>query len=395
MPGPLNETVIIGAGPAGLTAALALRMHGLPCRVVEQATPGSSGNGGLQLTPNGMAVLESLGVGNRISSTALPVERIVISSLDYDSQSIELDPARLRGEGAPDHVVLRRSDLVDTLKGLAIEAGVNIIEGARVDSLEPGPVGVNLQMNDRTPCAATIVIGADGVNSVVRRHLAGQSPGTAVYRVWRTTVDCGYAGIDAIPGHVYLDVGRKGHLVRYRTGNASHVNIVAVEVGKKWDLDKWSNGEAMQPPAWLADRTGVQDHDFRYPSGLVHLLSQGVLQQDWSNDRMVLIGDALHPMLPFLAQGANMAIEDAFVLARCLAVAPNPVEGFSRFRRERERRLARVINMSSRQSMLNHQLLPRLGKTGFAVLGMVNRLLPGLVASRYRWIFENDVTRSG
>ncbi len=382
--------LILGAGPAGLAMALACRKFGLRCQVVDRYGDPDQGRGGLQITPNGMTVLRALGVADhRLAGAAVAAERISLADLATSRPICDLAIAHLAAPRAMDYILLRRSALITCLRDAVIDAGIEIITGCDIEVLEPSSDCVAWQAADGRQGRADAVIGADGVNSVTRRAIsADRSRARPRYRVWRTVI-AGAGGNSSIqPGRIMLHVGRGRHLVRYRVGADGHVNTVAVEA------IRGEEGMSDTPPRWLTRLLPVTKADYLDPAGLVHSLARVALHREaWYNDRMVLIGDALHPMLPFLAQGANMALEDAYVLARSIARAQRITAGFEQYRQFRTKRIESVIRFSNHQAAINHHFLPYIGHAGAAGLRLLNTVFPGLIARRYQWILNHDVTR--
>jgi len=383
--------LIVGAGPAGLATALACHAFGLECQVLDRYDDLVRGRGGLQITPNGMAVLRALGVADRLMAVAEPVTQISIANLATGRWICDLAIETLTHSKSSNYVLLKRSDLIGILWDAVLATGIKIDTGQCVNALAAAPAGIEWHTTSGHSGLARVVVGADGINSLVRRCMIRDSAQeTPSYRVWRTTVASTATGVHIRPGHVSLHVGKGRHLVRYRNGMRGDINVVAVE-----EIRGRKDGLPNDPPAWLVSMMPVSRESFVDPAGRVHTLAKGTLRRPaWYSERMVLIGDALHPMLPFLAQGANMALEDAFVLARSLARTRDPAEGFEQYRQERTKRVQRVIGLSNRQAALNHRLLPRLGRWGAAGLGALNTVWPDLIAHRYRWILAGDVTRS-
>ncbi len=387
--------LILGAGPAGLATALACHRFGLECRILDRYDDLVRGPGGLQITPNGMAVLSHLGLADPLAAVAEPATRITIAHLATGQRLSDIATRRLTGTNPVPYILLKRSDLIRCLRDAVLAAGIPIETGRCVTRLEATRDGIAWQTTSGHAGVARAIVGADGINSLVRSTILGPStPPPPRYRVWRTTVAAAGSAIE--PGHVSLHVDRGRHLVRYRAGRhgdgngMGDVNVVAVE-----EIREPQDDSPQEPPAWLAGRLPVTAASFVDPAGLVHTLATGTLHANaWYRERMCLIGDALHPMLPFLAQGTNMALEDAHVLARSLAGAGDLAAGFERYRQERTKRIGRVIRFSNHQAWLNHGLLPRLGPRGAAGLRILNTVWPDLLARRYRWILTGDVIRS-
>ncbi|MGY6633228.1 MAG: FAD-dependent monooxygenase [Alkalilacustris sp.] len=308
---------VVGGGVAGLAAALALARRGARVRVLEQAPAITEVGAGLQISPNGAAVLHGLGLGPALADRAPRARAVELCAAEDGARVLRLD---LGARGGRYHF-LHRADLIDLLAAGARAAGVEVVTGAQVLRALPGPAGTRLEMADGRVLRAGFVVGADGVRSVVRGALnAAEAPVFTGQVAWRALIPEGGADPDAADpvARVFLAPGR--HLVSYPLRGGRLRNIAAFEERAAWAEEGWHHtgdpeafraafaGMGGPVPGWLAAVETVHVWGlFRHPVAPV-----------WQGPGCAIIGDAAHPTLPFMAQGANMALEDAWTLAAAL-----------------------------------------------------------------------------
>jgi salicylate hydroxylase len=315
----VRRVVVVGGGIGGLTAALALRAVGCEVVVIERAERFGEIGAGVQLGPNATRVLRGLGLAGELGEVG--VHPPTAQFLRWrDGAVLGAQPLAEQMEqrfGAP-YYTLYRPDLIEVLAA-KLPAGV-VRFGTAVTEVraEPGQ-RPSVHLADGTSESADIVVGADGTHSAVRSSTVGDVParfsGMCAYRalVPREAVDADAAAVV----QVWLGPGR--HLVAYPVGRqARYLNLVCVVPDPDWSTESWTApGSADQL------RAHFQDWSPR-PRRLLESVSEPVFRwalydreplTGWSAPGTTLMGDACHPMLPFLAQGAAQAIEDAAALA--------------------------------------------------------------------------------
>ncbi|BBE71574.1 FAD-dependent monooxygenase [Oharaeibacter diazotrophicus] len=384
--------VIVGAGIAGLALALALAERGIASHLLERATRLEEVGAGLQLSPNATRVLAGLGLGPGLDAVGVRPAAIAIrdAAAGREIVRLPLGPAFEAAHGAP-YVVVHRGDLQALLlDAVARRPEITLSLGAVVDRVEDGADAVAVEATiagARRRLVADVLVGADGVWSRVRGDVL--RAGGAVYSgrtAWRATLP-----VEALPaggdfGSVTgLWLGAKAHLVHYPIRAGRAFNIVAA-VDDTWADERWNV---------VGDRDDLIRHFADWPADVRRLLELPETWRKWAlcaapptapwvRGRIALIGDAQHGMLPFVAQGGAMAIEDAAVLARRLADTGAPVaDRLAAYADDRRRRVADVVATARRNATVYHLAgLPALARNAAMRLMGPKRLLGGM-----EWIY--------
>jgi salicylate hydroxylase len=389
-----RHVIVAGAGIGGLTAALALARAGFRTTVFEQAALLEETGAGIQLSPNASRVLIGLGLGSVLRRAAMAPEAVRIMS-GASGNEIARIPLGLTAEhryGAP-YWTLHRADLQAALYAAAkAEQDIAIQLGARVEDFVVHENGITVQVRSGAQSIderGIALIGADGLWSAMRARIKGlRKPRSAHRTAWRALVPA-----EAIPAPfrepvVHLWFGPDGHIVHYPVKNGTLVNIVAI-VHDDWQGSGWSTIGA-------ADEILRHFARFSWADTARALLAVPDRWLKWSlyeaggaprpgEGPVTLVGDAAHPMLPFIAQGAGMAIEDATVLAAALKRNQHdPVAGLRQYETQRRSRVLRVQRQAQRQGRLYGQSGPQaaIRNVGMRLLGG-NRLL-----HRYDWLYK-------
>lgn len=391
MPAPIplrpraaRSAVVVGGGIGGLAAALALRKAGLAVQVVEQAKKLKEAGAGLQLSANATRVLRDLGVLERLKEVAVAPNALEVRDGRTGARITRADyaPATTRF-GAP-FLVVHRADLQALLAEAAQEAGCALALGAELQAVEPTGRSVRAVVRQGEQLAAhgaDVLIGADGVRSAVRAHL-GQTRGPVFSQrlAYRATIPVDQAA----PNEVNLYLGPNAHLVTYPIRSGEALNIVAI-VKEDRPVTRWAEpGDGASVHAAFA-RWAPQVRELlaRAP----HFLCWGLYDIDplprWSRGRVTLLGDAAHAMLPFLAQGAAQAIEDAAVLAEKLRSHTEAEEALKAYEAARQARTARIQRQARLNGVVYHLSGPaRLGRD------LVLRRSGSDLLGRYDWIYS-------
>jgi salicylate hydroxylase len=392
-----SRTIIVaGAGIGGLTVALALAQAGFRIVVLEQAERPEQTGAGLQLSPNAARLLIALGLGERLKSvTVAPTTiRVMAAKTGLEILRIPLGEAEAR-YGAP-YWVIHRGDLHAVMLAAASDhPDISLQLGCAVDAFAVYPNGITVHATRRGVTAETFgiaLIGADGLWSRVRAGLGEDAPPRFAKRIaWRATVSVDAVAPDFREPIVYLWLGRHSHLVHYPVSAGRMVNIVAIA------QDGW------QQPGWNAPSdadevvTRFERHWSPQPRALLAtatrwqkwaLFDRPPLQR-WGRGPVTLLGDAAHPMLPFLAQGAAMAIEDAAVLTasigkRTADSTPAIAVALRNYEAKRRPRTADIQRGARINGVLYH--------LGWPAAHLRNRLLAAIGGEsflrRYDWIYD-------
>lgn len=348
---------ILGAGIGGLAAAAFLSKAGLSATVYEQAPELTEVGAGLVVPPNAVRLIRRLGVMDAFLGCAVPLDvgwefrrwadGTVLSAEDLSTC------AALYGE---DTYTAHRADLLDVLARAVPDGTVRL--GKRCVRLEIGARGPALYFKDGKAVEPDIVVGADGVHSVVRGAVARPAPPTySGICVFRALVPADQAPAFARRNAHTLWIGPGRHLVHYPVSAGSLVNLVAFTPARDYTIESWTATGTVGE--FLAEFDGWDSRLVTLiraggTPGRWALLDRAPLRQ-WSKGSVTLLGDAAHPMFPFFAQGAAQAIEDAAVLARCLAEGGvDPAAALQRYERLRIPRTARLQEVSHARAYVNH-----------------------------------------
>ncbi len=352
------HVAIVGGGIGGVAAAAFLQRAGLPAVVYEQAAELTEVGAGLVLAPNAVRLLRRLGVLGKLLDRAVPLDvgwefRRWENGQILSAEDLAGSCERLYGERT---YTVHRADLLSAIAA-ALPAGTVELERRCTGVSVRGDRAV-LSFADGTSAGADVVIGADGVHSTVRGAVTEPAPA-------RYSGLCGFRAIvpaDRAPGFTRrraqtLWIGPGHHLVHYPISGGAAVNLFACAPAGEYTVESWSATATVDE--FLAEFAGwdqrLQDLIRQAgPPGRWALLDREPLGR-WSRGPITLLGDAAHPMFPFFAQGAAQAIEDAAVLARCLAEDPQaPARALRRYESLRIGRTTRLQQVSHARAHVNH-----------------------------------------
>ena len=397
MNGSPRDVTVLGAGISGLAVSILLARSGRRVTVLERASRLDEAGAGIQITPNGMRVLAGLDLHDQAIEAGIVATKAKLRDHRTGRTVTTIDLARYRNSGCP-YLLVPRSALVHLLGHAAMAAGVDIRFGNRVDLVSESVGHVECRMEDVTVHSSPFVIGADGLHSRARMMLnSGEPPLRAVYEAWRARVPAELDGGHQIEqGMVGLTVAADRHLVAYCPGRGSPANVVAVRrmsVPLDYQSPRPDSRESI-----LREFAGFDDEILsmlgRAQSISKWLLCDPGVARIWFGRRVALIGDALHPLLPFLAQGGNLALEDAWVLSRQLTQHSSLATAFSSFRKIRESRIRRVASATRLQGWIYHTSMREPRNLLLCILAAGGRIAPGLESLPVRWIHDKDVVGS-
>jgi salicylate hydroxylase len=389
-----SRTVIIaGAGIGGLTAALTVARHGYRVVLLEQAERLEETGAGIQLSPNASRVLIALGLRERLASHVAAPEELTVANARTGRvlARAPLGAAAEQRYGAP-YWIIHRGDLQSALLE-AVEANPDIVLrlGSRVDDFAIHRNGVTVAAHSRRETVeehGLALVGADGLWSRLRGRLGhGETLRFAGHTAWRALVPAEAVVCELSVPTVNLWFGRGGHVVFYPVKGGRMINVVAI-MRDDWREPGWSApGERtellarFQARAWRGPPREILSAADRW---LKWALFDAAPLSHWGRGPVTLLGDAAHPILPYLAQGAAMAIEDAAELGQCMAHASGDPAGAMRL--YERRRLARTAR-TQREARRNGAIYHMSGAAGFMRTLAVAAMGGKRLISRYDWLY--------
>jgi len=392
---PHNPRVLIaGAGIGGLTAALALLGRGFDVEIFEQADELRELGAGIQLGPNGSRILIALGLeaamGEVVAEAA--AKEIRLWNTGDTWKLFDLGRDSLERFGAP-YWMVHRGDFHRVLWQAVERARPGTIHlGSRCVACTDRGDGAVLELEDGRRIAGDVVVGADGVHSRLRAHMFDAArPQFTGLMAWR-----GIVPMERLPAELRRLVGTNwhgpgGHVVTYPLRRGTLLNFVGVVERDDWRSDSWFERGTREECS--ADFAGwhplvhaiIANLDAAYKWALIGRAPMPT----WSKGRATLLGDACHPTLPFLAQGAIMAMEDGVVLARCLEAYPaDTAHALHRYETLRRERTTRVVQGSAANTTRFHNAV--LADPEEARGYLAREYDPEKIRTRFDWLFEYD-----
>lgn len=389
-----SRILIAGAGLGGLCAAAALLQRGFDVDIYEQAAELKEVGAGVQLSANGTRVLAALGMAEALRALSCEAQGKEIRHWKTGEtwKLFDLGPLSIERFGFP-YFTVYRPDLLEVLASAVRALKPDAIHlGQKIADFEQDGHSVELLLESGERVTGTVLVGADGVHSRVRQGLFGadraQFSGVVA---WRAVVP-----MERLPAHMARMVGSNwvgpgGHIVHYPLRSGRLMNFVGALERTDWQVESWSHRGSCDELAQDFDGWHKDIQSFiaqiEAPNKWALMLRPPLAR--WSVGRVTLLGDAAHSMLPFLAQGAVMAIEDGFMLARCLSDFM-PDEALQRFERARLTRTTRVVEGAAANKWRFHN--PVLAELD-AGRQFIEREWAGTrISDRYDWLFRYDAT---
>ena len=371
------KIAVIGAGVAGLSVASLLARTGHEVTVFEKNPKISEIGAGIQFSPNGFCVLKEIGLSKSIIKNSICNNSILICDYQNGNKLLQFQQSSVLGN--TNFRLMHRADLIDMLYRSAVSNKVGFKFGQTADA-------------KLLSCQYSFVIAADGVHSKTRTLLNPEQSKNerSDYFAWRATVP------NKINHHdgVRLTVAPKKHVVSYPVRDGNQLNLVLIQEIENNEFFEWGiKGEPQEIKGIFSEfggdlKEGLESIETVHKWGL----SSHDVAVNWVIDNIFLIGDALHPMLPFLAQGANSALEDSFILAN-LIPSLDPSEAADRYAEIRKPRLLRLMKQIKNNAWkfhMEHSFLRTCTHNG---LRFLDTTFPQSASLPFRWLYNYDVTK--
>ncbi len=387
------KIIIGGGGIGGMAAGLALLRAGYDVEIYEQASALGEVGAGIQVSPNGARALDYLGVFEDLKAVSCAPERKEFRLWNTGDTwpMFDLGAIALEKYGYP-YLTVYRPDLLNALVTAVQRIKPDAVHlGSSVAGIEQNEDSASLVLANGDVITGDVVIGADGVKSTVRNALWGaDNPRFAGMIAWRSVIP-----MKNLPEHMQKMVGSTwigpgGHAVNYPLRGGELMNFIGTVHRDDWQIESWNiEGDVEEC---------VQDYAGWHPD--VHAMIRSadkILKwafmgrdpmQQWSKGRISLLGDACHPTLPFLAQGAVMAMEDGVVLTRCLEKYADPKEALLRYEAARVERTTKMVLGARENTDRFHSSELRTKESADAYLSKEMGANP--IHDRYHWLYIYD-----
>lgn len=377
-----RNIAVIGAGIGGVAAALALARRGGAVTVFEQAPELSEVGAGFQISANGMVVLRALDVVGEVPHLAVKSGGTQVRDFTHGRQVLNIPPPT-----AGPTWYFHRADLLDLLVDSGKKAGVIFELGQTVCDVDT--VSGRLRTQTGIERAFDLVIAADGGQSQMRQNLNGVRAANFSKQVaWRAVIP--WRDTDGVASAM-LSMGPGRHVVTYPIRSGTLMNIVAVEERQDWTEEGWRlEGDPNELRARFSG-FGGQVGDILSQVDQAHLwaLYLHPVADCWHRNRVALLGDAAHPTLPFMAQGACLALEDAWTIAACLDRGSSPEQALMQYQELRKDRACKVVATAAGNARKFHLAPPLNWLAQGALMTLGARFAP-----RYDWIYGYDATQN-
>ena len=383
------DIALVGAGIGGLTAAACLLKSGHRVRVYEQAGQVSEVGAAVQMSANAVKVLYHLGLQSQLEAVAVKPKAFEFRRFDTGEllHEIKLGQDHEQRHGHP-YYQIHRVDLHAALLQSVNQIDPQALQlGFRASRVQEDAQGATVFFEDGRQVRADLLIGADGIKSALRQHVVNAEPPVFTGQVaWRLAIP-----IERIPPALRPDLvssiwcGPKNHAVMYYMRSAQVLNFVGC-VERPWEEESWTARKPWEeldqdyagwhPVVRAAIENVDRDQCYRWA------LNNRQPVMTWCTDRVALLGDAVHPTLPYMAQGAAMAIEDAAVLSRALQLEMPLSQALQIYQNHRAPRAARVVRESTEMGDLYHIADAQQMKQAFKDRN--------IAASRNNWLYPYD-----
>jgi salicylate hydroxylase len=388
------QGIIAGGGVGGLSAGLGLARAGWAVTVLEQAEALRETGAGLQLSPNAVKALRYLGVDPQAANPSAPQAlELRLGATGERIFAIKMGESAERRYGAP-YLHVHRADLHAALHAACVKAGVRVRLDTRVSGFTSDRGEVRVGLDSGEVIVGDLLVGADGIRSAVRAQMIGPDlPHYTGCLAWRAVIAAARLEGDPPPPSATVWAGPGRHAVTYRIRGGDLINFVGVVESPRRAEEGWD--EAGEVDRMQADFAGFAAPVKATLAAATGCMRRGLYDRDplpsWSAGRVTLLGDACHPMPPFQAQGAAMALEDAVVLARALAAQGGSIEAaLQSYGQARRARTSRVLASARANKAVFHRTHPALRAATYGPMRLADRFAPAFVAGRQDWIYAYD-----
>ncbi|MBL4603386.1 MAG: FAD-dependent monooxygenase [Emcibacteraceae bacterium] len=384
-----TKIIISGAGIGGLTAAACLLQEGYDVRVYEQAPSLGEVGAGIQTSANAVKVLHHIGLAEKLADVCVKPKSFEFRLFNSGEvlHKIPLADAHEKAHGAPYYHV-HRSDIHEILANRVLELDPDCITlNSRAIGFDENEEGVTLNLADGRKISGDVLIGADGIKSPIRDQIIGvTSPNFTGQVAWRATVPVEKLPADFMDKIVAIWCGPKKHAVVYYLRSGKVLNFVGCVENDTWTEESWTVKASWDDlktdfAGWNEEIQIIidnidKDKCYRWA------LNNRKPVDNWRTEKAVVMGDAAHATLPYMASGAVMAIEDAAVLMRSFNACDDVTEALDMFQRNRLERTARIVNESTEHGDLYHLSTREEFEAGF---GKKN-----IAKERNQWLYAYD-----
>lgn len=391
------RAIISGAGIGGLTAALCFLHHGAEVTVLERAPELGEVGAGIQLPPNAMKVFQTLGFEDALVDIAFRPEALEarMGRSGLELFNIPVANAAIKRWGAP-YLHIYRADYIALLHNALRAKRPDAVQlGTEIIGYEQTTNAIHAQLADGSHITGDVLIGSDGIHSRIRTTMVGDDTPVFTGNVaWRAVVPTEKLGDLAPRPTACVWMGPGKHCVTYRLRRGALTNFVGVVERDDWTIESWSERGTKAE--------ALADFDGWHPT-ITHILNEAeelyrwalfdrAPLSKWTDGRVALMGDAAHPMLPFMAQGAAMAVEDAWTLAQQLALTENAPRALQDYQALRQARASHVQALSRANAKTFHKRT-RLSQLGtYGPLWLAGKIVPTSIHARQDWLYGHDVT---
>ncbi|MBA6339587.1 FAD-dependent monooxygenase [Colwellia sp. MB02u-10] len=397
-----KKIVIAGAGIGGLCAALALAKNKFEVTVYERNSQLGEVGAGIQLSPNAMHVLQTLGIADEVKAKAFSPDAAVMRHYKTGKPyfTVPLGDNARQKYGA-DYLHVHRADLHTALYNACVNMKVTIHLGKTIQSYQQTQQNLTIEFDNNDSIEADLLIGADGIKSNIQACMLGKKPAEFTGQVaWRGVVEASKLPKGLIKPNANLWVGPGKHFVSYYLRGGDLINFVAVQERKDWQKESWNEpGNINELRETFSDwHPEIRKLLSATEQCFLWALFDRKPLELWSDRKVTLLGDACHPMLPFLAQGAAMAIEDSYALAYCLsrdANSENALQSYQNIRLPRTRNIqlnarknAALYHMSSPMEQAKLALV-----SGLSRIGLSDRIAANKLDSIYAYNIVEQLSR--